>query len=222
MNHFYLIIAGVVIGLIAAAPIGPVNLICIRRTLAFGTVNGFIAGLGAALGDALFAAITAFGLTAIMDIIRGYSTYLQVGGGILLIAFGIHTYLTLPDPTQPREKRSLSDSEKASLVRVIVSTFALTMTNPATMFGFAAMFASLSAVANVHADYLDAAIIVGGVACGSTLWWFTLTSTIGFFHAKIDAATMKVINHGSGVVVGLFGIAVLGHVILKLLNLWPA
>jgi hypothetical protein len=74
----------------------------------------------------------------------------------------------------------------------------------------------------VHAGYLDAAVIVGGVAAGSALWWFTLTSIIGILHAKIDAATMKVINHGSGVVVGLFGVAVLGHVILKMLNLWPA
>ena len=222
MNHIYLIVAGVVIGLIAAAPIGPVNLICIRRTLAFGPVNGFIAGLGAALGDALFATITAFGLTAIMDLIRGFSTYLQVGGGILLVAFGIHTYLTLPDPTKPREKTSLSDTEKSSLARVILSTFALTMTNPATMFGFAAMFAGLSGLANVHASYLDAAIIVGGVAGGSALWWFTLTSVIGVLHARIDAAMMKVINHGSGIVVGLFGVAVLGHVVLKFLNLWPA
>lgn len=222
MNQLYLIIAGVVIGLIAAAPIGPVNLICIRRTLAFGPVNGFIAGLGAALGDALFATITAFGLTAIMDAIRGFSTYLQVGGGILLIAFGMHTYLTLPDPTQPREKKSLGDTERTSLVRVIASTFVLTMTNPATMFGFAAMFAGLSGLTTVKANYIDAAVIVGGVAAGSALWWFTLTSLIGIIHARIDAAMMKVINHGSGIVVGLFGVAVLAHVTLKSLNLWPA
>jgi threonine/homoserine/homoserine lactone efflux protein len=218
MDQLFLIIAGVVIGLIVAAPIGPVNLICIRRTLAFGTVNGFMAGLGAALGDSTFATITAFGLTAIADLIRGFSTSLEVGGGILLIAFGIHTYLTLPDPTRDKEK----DKDEASLVRVILSTFLLTMTNPATLFGFAALFAGLSGLVNIHASYIDAAIVVGGVAGGSTLWWFTLTTVIGFYHANIGARTMKVINHGSGAVIGLFGIAVLGHVVLKLLNLWPA
>jgi threonine/homoserine/homoserine lactone efflux protein len=220
MNQIYLIVAGLIIGLIAAAPIGPVNLICIRRTLAFGPVNGFMAGLGAAMGDTVFAIIIAFGFTAVADLIRGFSIYLQIGGGILLIFFGIHTYLTLPDVT--RDKSKDKDEEAASFVRSIISTFLLTMTNPATLFGFAAMFAGLSSLANVHASYIDAAIVVGGVACGSTLWWFLLTTVVGLFHANINARVMKVINHGSGVVVGLFGFAVLGHVVLKMLNLWPA
>ncbi|HWA30040.1 MAG TPA: hypothetical protein VG867_03025, partial [Rhizomicrobium sp.] len=78
MNLVFLIVSGIVIGLIAAAPIGPVNLICIRRTLAFGPLNGFMAGLGAAFGDGLFAAVIGFGVTAVSHWIEGYSLYLQV------------------------------------------------------------------------------------------------------------------------------------------------
>ena len=78
MDYFYLIVSGVVIGLIVAVPIGPVNLICIRRTLAFGPVNGFVSGLGAAVGDTVFAIVTGFGLTAIAHLIKGYSHYLEL------------------------------------------------------------------------------------------------------------------------------------------------
>src|ERR1700761_9555172 len=98
MYVLLLVSTGIVIGLIVAAPIGPVNLICIRRTLAYGPLNGFMAGLGAAVGDGVFAAVIGFGVTAVAHWIEGYSLYLQVVGGILLLSFGVHTYLTLPDP----------------------------------------------------------------------------------------------------------------------------
>src|SRR5882757_8273650 len=92
MYVLLLISTGIVIGLVVAAPIGPVNLICIRRTLAYGPVNGFISGLGAAFGDGIFATIAAFGLTAAAQLIQGYSTPLKLIGGAMLIGFGIHIF----------------------------------------------------------------------------------------------------------------------------------
>lgn len=216
MNLIGLIISGVVIGLIAAAPIGPVNLICIRRTLAFGPLNGFMAGLGAACGDGLFAAVIGFGVTAVSQWIEGYSLYLQVIGGILLLSFGIHTYVTLPDPSLKEEAKEKA-SEPSSLLRIGVSTFALTMTNPATLFGFAAMFAGLTGLAGGQPTLFQAGIVVASVFAGSALWWFTLTEVIGHLHTKIDARVMRIINHSSGVAIGLFGVAVLVHVIWKFL-----
>lgn len=214
MNLVFLIAAGIVIGLIAAAPIGPVNLICIRRTLAFGPLNGFMAGLGAACGDGLFAAVIGFGITAVSHWIEGYSLYLQVIGGILLLSFGIHTYLTLPDPAL-KEEAKMRASEPSSLMRVGVSTFALTITNPATLFGFAAMFTGLTGLAGGQPTLFEAGVVVISVFAGSALWWFTLSEVIGHLHTKIDARVMRIINHSSGVAIALFGIAVLGHVVLK-------
>jgi threonine/homoserine/homoserine lactone efflux protein len=216
VNLLVLITSGVLIGLIAAAPIGPVNLICIRRTLAFGPLNGFMAGLGAAVGDGLFAAVIGFGVTAVSHWIEGYSLYLQIVGGILLLSFGVHTYLTLPDPSL-KEQMKEKAREPSSLLRIGVSTFALTMTNPATLFGFAAMFAGLTGLAGGQPTLFQASIVVAGVFAGSALWWFILTETVGHLHTRIDARVMRIINHSSGVAIALFGLAVLAHVVLKFL-----
>ena len=174
VDWLFLIISGAVIGVIVAAPIGPVNLICIRRTLAYGPLNGFLSGVGAAIGDGVFAATTAFGLTAISRLIEGYTS------GLL-------------------------------------STFALTITNPATLVGFAALFTGLGSVVNVQTEvrYVEAGILVAAVFAGSALWWFALTAFTGIFHGRFTPSVMKRINQGTGVFVGLFGVVVLGHLALE-------
>lgn len=215
MDYIVLVIAGIIIGLIAAAPIGPVNLICIRRTLAFGSLNGFVSGMGAAIGDGVFAVVAAFGLTAVAQTIEGVSPALQFAGGTLLLFFGMHTYLTQPSPHGKRQTGTVQESAASTLARTIVSTFILTMTNPATMFGFAAMFAGLGGLTGDSMNYVQACIVVGGVFAGSALWWFTLTTVVGTFHAKIDEAVMRVINHLSGIAISAFGIAVLIHAGLR-------
>jgi threonine/homoserine/homoserine lactone efflux protein len=221
MNYLVLIASGVIIGLIVAAPIGPVNLICLRRTLAFGPVIGFVSGLGAALGDGVFAIVTAFGLTAVAHWIEGYSTALQIVGGGLLFGFGVHTYLA--DPLHGRDITRAPDRDQggSSLFRTFVSTFALTMANPATLFGFAALFGGLRVIApsTTDASYVDAGFIVLGVMSGSALWWFTLTTIVGFFHARIDARAMKIFNRVCGVAVCLFGLGVLAHVVMKIMKM---
>jgi threonine/homoserine/homoserine lactone efflux protein len=210
MSYFLLVLSGVFIGLIVAVPIGPVNLICIRRTLAFGPLNGFIAGLGAALGDGIFATVIGFGLTAVRLWIEHHSIPIQLGGGALLVVFGIYTYIADPLHGRAVERSEVREPRRASLARTFASTLALTISNPATLFGFTALFAGVGGIAaTAGTGRFDAAFIVAGVAAGSTLWWFTLTTFIGLFHARIDAAVMKVINHVSGIAVTLFGLIVL-------------
>src|SRR6266550_449651 len=109
MYFLFLFGSGIIIGLIVAAPIGPVNLICIRRTLAFGPLNGFMSGLGASLGDTIFAIVASFGLTAVAQLIEGYAHYIELIGGALLIYFGLHTYFAkvearLEDKLAAKEK----------------------------------------------------------------------------------------------------------------------
>ena len=216
MDYLFLIVSGIVIGLIVAVPIGPVNLICIRRTLAFGPVNGFVSGLGAAVGDTVFAVVTGFGLTAIAHLIKGYSHYLELVGGAMLIYFGIHTFLAKVE-TSLEDKIAAKEKGASTLFRAMASTFALTITNPATLLGFAALFAGLGGLAGGHPNFASAAFVVIGVAAGSTLWWLALTAVVGLFHASINDRVMAIINRGSGVAVAGFGLAVLIHLAIKML-----
>src|SRR5580704_5180434 len=96
MHYLLLIFSGIVMGLVAAVPIGPVNLICIRRSFAFGPLNGFVSGLGAALGDGVFAAITGLGLTWVSQLINGHTVIIETIGGALLVYFGFHTFMAPP------------------------------------------------------------------------------------------------------------------------------
>src|SRR5438552_8499834 len=203
LKELFLISGGIIIGLIVAAPIGPVNLICIRRTFVYGPLNGFISGLGAALGDGVFAVVTAFGLTAISQGIEGYSTALKLAGGLMFLGFGIHIFKADVSVLRDAERGQARDNGSRSLIRTIASTFALTITNPATLFGFTALFAGLGSLAGGQTTFFDAAVTVVGVVWGSSFWWFALTTIVGIFHRHIDTRVMRNINH-------VFGIAVTG------------
>jgi threonine/homoserine/homoserine lactone efflux protein len=216
MDYIILIVAGVIMGLIAAVPIGPVNLICIRRSFAFGPVNGFMSGLGAALGDGVFAAITFFGLTWIAQLIQSYDSVIEIVGGALLVWFGVHTVIS---PVVGKlEDGDKNDTGASSLVRAMMSSFVLTITNPATLIAFASMFASFHALIGGANSYVDAGFVVAGVVGGSAGWWLCLTSVIGIFHTRITDRTVRIINRGSGMLVAIFGLAVLIHVVMKVFS----
>jgi threonine/homoserine/homoserine lactone efflux protein len=222
MNYVVLIVTGVLFGFLAALPIGPVNLICIRRTLQCGSFHGFVSGLGAALGDSLFASITGFGFTALVQLIVGYSYVLQLAGGLLLLFFGIRTFYTPPPPSFD-ERLALAENGglangNHSLVRAMASTFVLAITNPVTLFGFTAFFATLGGFAGGNPSFFAAAFVVLGVFAGSTLWWLTLTTVVGLLHARISDRTVRLINEISGAVVALFGVVVLAHLVSQVLG----
>ena len=216
MHYLLLIGSGIIMGLIAAVPIGPVNIICIRRTFAFGPLNGFISGLGAALGDAIFAAITGLGLTWIAMLIEGYATIIELVGGALLVFSGARAFLFSLTPRIENDGcETAPDSDVRSMVGAIASTFVLTITNPATLLAFTAMFAGLGGLAGGAGSYSDAAFVVAGVVAGSAGWWLFLTSLIGLFHTKVDGNAIRLINRFSGALVALFGLAVLINLAAK-------
>jgi threonine/homoserine/homoserine lactone efflux protein len=219
MDYLYLAVGGVVIGILIAFPIGPVNIICIRRTLSFGTLNGFVSGLGAAAGDGVFAIVTGFGLTAVSQLIEGLSIPLQLAGGALLLYFGWHTFFTNPhlkDVDDNKVARGRKNGH-SSLAGAMASTFALTITNPATMLGITSLFTSAGAIAGVKVvSFWSTATMVGGVFGGSVLWWLALTTTIGLLHAKIDDTVLHYINMVSGFLIAAIGVIVLTHLIIKI------
>jgi threonine/homoserine/homoserine lactone efflux protein len=215
MHYLLLIVSGIIMGLVAAVPIGPVNLICIRRSFAFGPLNGFVSGLGAALGDGVFAAITGLGLTWVAQLIEGYATIIELVGAALLVFFG---YRALRAPAPARVDGDCgepSDRGGSTLAGAIVSTFALTITNPATLLAFTAMFAGLGGLAGGAGSYSDAAFVVAGVVGGSAGWWLALTSVIRVYRARINAGTIRLINQISGALVAIFGLVVLVNLMVR-------
>lgn len=223
MSFVLLILSGVAIGFFAAIPIGPVNLICIRRTLQFGSFYGFASGLGAALGDGMFASITGFGFTAVAQLIAGFSTILQLAGGGFLLVFGIRTFYTPPPPSFEERLAAaaaagdsgVSAKEAPKLARAAASTFMLTVSNPATLFGFTALFAGLGGLAGDHPSFFAASFVVLGVFGGSALWWLTLTTIVGLLHARIDDGIIRLINEVSGFLVAAFGVTILLHLVIE-------
>jgi threonine/homoserine/homoserine lactone efflux protein len=175
-----------------------------------------VSGLGATAADGIFAAIIGFGLAAIRHWFEGWSETLQIAGGVLLIGFGIHTYFA--DPMHGREFQYEGGHHHKggnhAFLRSFASTFAIAMSNPATLFAFAALFAGFGGiVASEHASWTEAGFVVAGVMVGSGLWWLTLTSVVGLLHARIDARIMRIITHVSGIVVTLFGLVMLARVV---------
>ena len=220
MDYLWLILSGVGMGLIAAVPIGPVNLICIRRAFAFGSVNGFFSGLGGALGDGVFAAITGFGLAWVAHLIQGYSVAIELIGGLMMVVMGWHSVKAGVPPDYPGVCPAKNEKDRAgsSLFKAIASTFALTITNPATLLFFTSMFAGYGSLAGEPGDFTDTSFIVLGVVVGSAGWWLVLTMLIGLFQARIDGNRILAINRACGFLVANFGLAVLVNLTWNLLK----
>src|SRR6185312_8449420 len=145
-----------------------------------------------AAADGIFAAVIAFGLTWLQELIHGYRMWLELIGGALLVFFGFRAFVTEPH-FRDAEGINTKVAGRSSLVSSIASTFALAITNPATLLGFTAMFSSLSGLMGPIGG-LDPLLVVGGVAGGSALWWLTLATLIGRLHHSISDRTMKLIN----------------------------
>ena len=208
-----LVASGVAIGVAVAAPIGPVNLIVIRRALRLGWLNGFLSGTGAAAGDAIFAAIAAFGLTAAMDFVIRIETVLQIVGGLFLIGLGLRTWFAHPHfseedaPGVPGVPGAAGSPQAAAMAKVIVTTFVLTITNPATMLGFIAIFGGVAGD-----DYAHAATVVVSVMAGSILWWVGVSGFVSLFRQSMNDRLLVMVNRVSGGLIAGFGIVVLGRV----------
>ena len=201
--EFSIFIRGLIIGFSIAAPVGPIGVLCIRRTLAEGRLSGFVSGLGAATADAIYGSVAGFGLTFISIFLIQQSQWLRLLGGGFLIFLGIRTFLTQPvllaDPNH-------SSFQGVNLTRNYLSTFILTLTNPLTIISFAAIFAALGIGTTASGNYISAIILVIGVFLGSCSWWFLLSGAVGLFRQRIKPDPLKWVNRISGIIIIIFGI----------------
>jgi len=197
--NFYL--RGLIIGISIAAPVGPIGVLCIRRTLAEGRLSGLISGLGAASADAIYGIIAGFGLTIISSFLVAQQSWLSLIGGCFLCYLGIRTLLTKPSDANVRE-------QSKGLLGNYLSVFVLTLTNPMTILSFAAIFAGLG-LANETRGYTSALFMVLGVFMGSATWWLILSQGVGFFRKQISPVWLTWINRLSGSVILIFGVLML-------------
>jgi len=192
---------GLVIGFAIAAPVGPIGVLCIRRTLAEGRATGLVSGLGAATADAIYGCIAAFGLTFISGILIGQQGLVRLVGGIFLCYLGLRTLVTAP-----AEKPS--SAEGRGLAGAYASTFFLTLTNPTTILSFAAIFAGLG-IGSATWDYVSATLSVLGVFLGSALWWLILSGGVSVFRTKLKPRALGWVNNVSGIIILAFGVTAL-------------
>jgi threonine/homoserine/homoserine lactone efflux protein len=192
------LLKGLLIGFSIAAPVGPIGVLCIRRTLANGRTSGFVSGLGAATADGLYGTVAAFGLTLISDVLVGQQMWFRIIGGSFLLYLGIKTFLSKPSEKWASDK-------KTNLFGDYISTFFLTITNPITILSFAAVFAGLG-LSDSSGNYISAILMVSGVILGSIAWWLILSSVINLFRAKFNLASLKIVNWISGGIMMVFAV----------------
>ena len=193
-------IKGFILGFAIAAPVGPIGVLCIRRTLADGKLNGFFSGLGAATADMFYGAVAAFGLTAIQSFLHDWQFWLRFIGSLFLLYLGLQTFFS-----KPAESATQIKGVRGGLPGAYLSTVFLTLTNPATIISFTVIFAGLG-FSSTDGNYSSASFLVLGVFLGSAAWWLTLSSVVGFFRERFTSQWMIWVNRIAGSIIFIFGI----------------
>jgi threonine/homoserine/homoserine lactone efflux protein len=196
----YLFLRGLAIGFALAAPVGPVGILCIRRALADGRYAAFVAGLGAAFADTFYGAVAGLGLTIISSFLVEHALALRlVGGGFMTVLGGI-TFRT-PARIEPQPLSG------PGLLRDFISTFLITLSNPATILASMGVFAAIGALSNESTA--ASGVLIFGVFCGSTLWWLVLSGIAGALRERFSPQRLARLNQISGGLLLVFGIAIL-------------
>lgn len=202
------LLKGVLVGIVIAVPAGPVGVLCIRRTIFHGRLAGFMSGLGAACADAVFGIIAGFGLTVISDLLLDYQNWLRLGGAGFLLYIGVSAFTA--DPLAGTQ----TQRDPEGLLADLVSTFALTITNPITIIAFLAIFAGIG-LTGAEATLGRAAILVLGVWLGSMAWWAALAFGAGMVRLSFHRHHLVWINRGSGGILVFSGVALLGSLLFQ-------
>lgn len=209
MTH--LLIKGMIVGFLIAAPVGPVGILCVKRTIVHGFFSGLFSGIGAASADTVFAAIAGFGITAIAALIESQKHLLEILGGIILIIVAIKSLMTKRQNHETEADSATAERSKFAFVADYFSSFFLTITNPITIIAVGALLTSLGAL-EVSGNYLGTATLILGVFLGSALWFSGLVTVIGFLlHKRLTLNSMYYVHKIAGIIFLVFGISILIH-----------
>lgn len=195
--EFYFWLKGAILGFSIAAPVGPIGVLCIRRTLANGMLTGFLSGVGTASADAVYGCIAAFGITIISTFLLDNRFFLHLMGGLFLLYLGYTTFRSTP-------AEKTADADNKGLFCSYTSAFFLTLTNPATIMSFIAVFSGLG-IGAADGDYRLGGFMVLGVFTGSLLWWLILSASVNVLRDKLTQQYFKKVNQLSGLIIFFFG-----------------
>ncbi len=196
VDTFDLVVRGLIVGVVASAPMGPVGVLCVQRTLHKGRWYGFVTGLGAAVSAIIFALVTGLGMSFVLDVVENPRTmrWLQVVSSLMLFAFGYHTY-----HSNPRERLRPPSRLKGTLMRNAFTGFALTISNPLIILLFLVLFARFSFI--VPGYPVEQAVGYASLFAGAVLWWYGLTAGVNKVRARFDINGIVWINRIIGIVV---------------------
>lgn len=198
---------GLILGFSIAAPVGPIGVLCIRRTLESGRRIGFITGLGAATADAIYGSLAGFGVSIIVHFLTQQQSLFRIIGGVFLCYLGIRSIFF----SRPNNLQLKQTSQPSSWLKAYASTFLLTLTNPMTILSFAAVFSGLGLITQ-RGDPGSALALVMGVFSGSALWWFTLSMLVSLLRNPITPRGMVWINRVTGIILTAFGALALAQI----------
>lgn len=197
---------GMLVGLMVSIPLGPMGVLIIQKTLHKGALSGFIAGMGAASADLFYAAVAAFGLGFVINIVQAHELLLQIIGGIFLIMIGLKIYFD--NPIRQIRQRRQGRVSKTGLLGDYLSLFFLTVSNPITVVVFMAVFAGMS-VFGESSSLLGEVLVVAGVLLGGGVWWYTLSTLVNIFRKKFRLRVLITINRVSGMIITILGALVI-------------
>jgi threonine/homoserine/homoserine lactone efflux protein len=196
-----LFIQGIILGLTLAVPVGPIALLCIRRTVAEGRLHGITSGLGVAAGDSFYAAVAFLGITAISSFIISQQLFFRLLASVVLVAVGIRIWQSQPLEIQERD-------EEETYLKDFLSVLAITLSNPMTIIFFITVLPGLSIVPGSNPAG-SATAFVAGIFLGSMIWWIILGIALGSVRHHLNPRRLLLINRISGSLITCAGIVLL-------------
>ncbi len=200
------LLKGILVGLGASIPLGPVGVLCVQRTLSKGRLSGFISGMGAAIADTIFSTFAILGLAFILVLFEANRNIFLIIGGLIVIAVGLKIYFTNPIKQFRQNRRG-----RQRLFEDFISVFMLTISNPGAIFLILGLFALVGLDINKESGYWNIITALGGVIIGASLWWFTLSSIISRYRRRFRIKQIWTINRVAGAIIALLGVLSLAN-----------